>query len=124
MRINKTPIPLPDPNVVLPSDVRRTIARGEAEFRKIAQQPSVIPSPATEPLPITSIIDREEHLRRERHLDAKERGAQGRRGRPPKVHRLRIVAIFADYLEGKGTKFSTGRNSRMNKAIQQWMIEV
>lgn len=59
--------------------------------------------------------------RRERRLVRRWNAGVGKRGRPPKIDRLRWSAIYADYLERTGTPFRKGRNSKMNRHMLDWL---
>ena len=122
MRINDTAEPGFDPNVTLPADVQRTIARGHVAFANSGGS-TAFASKAFAPPTIISIIEPTEHRRRERRLKAKKQRASGRRGQPPMTYRLRAVAIYVDDLERQGVRFATARRSRMNIEVRKWLHE-
>jgi hypothetical protein len=55
-------------------------------------------------------------------LWARERFAEGERGQPPMVQRLRFVLRLVRALEARGIPFGVSPNSRMNKLVRKVQI--
>jgi hypothetical protein len=113
-----------DPDVKLPADIRATIARGEAAYRKFKKswrkQGLTRPrAPAVGTNFVISVIDKDVQDRRDAALSALEKLSVGKRGQPPKVVRLRVVQIIVDRLRAEGVRFAIGRNSQMSKLVRE-----
>ncbi len=106
-----------DPDVKLPADLQRTVARGEEAFKRTRGLAAgdVIPSI------ITSVIDQRVQDRRDANLSARELPTKGNRRQPPMINRLRAVTILVDRLMSDGMPFAVGPNSKMNKAVRIWL---
>jgi hypothetical protein len=70
---------------------------------------------------VISVVDADEEERRDRSLLQKAQAARGKRGRPPKLERLKVVTILVEDFESRGIPFATARDSRMNKVVQHWL---
>lgn len=112
-----------DPNVKLPADVQATIARGKAAFERQKRSEGTRGPGAGDVIPgiITSVIDQEVQDRRDANLDARELPTKGNRRQPPMIIRLRSVMILVDRLTSDGMPFGVGPNSKMNKAVRNWL---
>ncbi len=77
--------------------------------------------PTRKPRVIVSILEPEESEARERELERIIQESIGRPGQPPMADRLRAVSVVVDQLERDGIPFATARNSRMNKAVREWL---
>jgi hypothetical protein len=111
-----------DPAVTLPADVQATIARGEAAYKRQSHNRN---SGCRDLVPrvITSVADQNVQDRREANLEAQQRPPKGGRRQPPMTPRLRAVMIVVDRLKADGMRFAVGPNSRMNKAVSNWLNE-
>jgi hypothetical protein len=122
MHIKHNPSAPPDSDVVLPADVKATIARADAALK--SQRGNASTGLKAKGLRvIISIINPDDQVRREKRLKAKKQKAAGRRGQPPMTDRLRNVSIYVDHLERHGEKFATARKSRMNRKVREWLNE-
>jgi hypothetical protein len=111
-----------DPDVELPADVQRTIARGEEAFkRQKRSRTRGLAASDVVPSIITSVIDQEVQDRRDANLDARELPTKGNRRQPPMTTRLRVIMILVDRLVSDGIPFRVGPNSKMNKAVRLWL---
>jgi hypothetical protein len=70
-----------------------------------------------------SILDPDEYWGREEAIIKLEELANGQPGQPPMTDRLRAVTIVVDQLERDGIRFATARDSKMNKALREWLNE-
>jgi hypothetical protein len=115
--------PPSDPAVTLPADVQATIARGESAFKSQGQpvNPGQGCRGASMPSIITSVVDQKVQDFRDAILDVRELQSKGTRRQPPMIHRLRAVIILIDRLVSDGVPFGVGPNSRMNKAVHDWL---
>jgi hypothetical protein len=113
---------LVDPRVILPADVQAAIARGEAAFKSQSKQVGIRGSiDGAMPKIITSVVDQQVQDLRDVILDARDLQSQGARQQPPMIGRLRAVTILVDRLVANGVPFGVGPNSRMNKAVRNWL---
>ena len=112
-----------DPDVKLPADVQATIARGEEAFKNQSRSVSTRVRDDSDLIPriITSVIDQSIQDRRDAILDARALQTKGNRRQPPMITRLRVVMILVDRLMSDGMRFGVGPNSRMNKAVRNWL---
>jgi hypothetical protein len=112
-----------DPSVILPADVQATITRGEAAFkgqgRKIRMRDAI--NSGAMPRIITSVVDQQVQDSRDIVLDTRELQSEGTRQQPPMIGRLRAVMILVDRLLADGVPFGVGPNSKMNKALHNWL---
>src|SRR6185437_1040728 len=106
-----------DPAVKLPVDVQATIARGKAAQISVGEgnRRDYVPKI------ITSVVDQSEQDRRDANLDARNRPAKERRRQPPMICRLQAVMAVVDRLRADGMPFGVGPNSKMNKAVRDWL---
>jgi hypothetical protein len=72
---------------------------------------------------IISVVDSVAEDRRDRTIKQIEAKARGSRCQPPMVDRLRVITVLVEHLEATGIPFATAPNSRMNKAVRQWINE-
>jgi hypothetical protein len=109
----------PDQAVTLPVDVQAAIARGEAAFKNRTR--SIRGPEVNHSIPsiITSVIGQEIQDLRDANLNA--RPTKGDRRQPPMTNRLRAVMILVDRLISDGMPFGVGPNSRMNRAVRDWL---
>lgn len=112
-----------DPDIKLPADVRATIARGNAAFeRQTPHKNHRVPNHGGRtPRVITSVVDQDVQDRRDTNLNARARPPKGKRRQPPMTNRLRAAMIVVDRLMADGVPFGVGPNSRMNKAVREWL---
>jgi hypothetical protein len=115
--VEKSPI---DPAVKLPADVQATIARGEGAFKQQSHIRNSGRSDLAPPI-ITSVVDQSVQDRRDANLDAQQLPLKGGRRQPPMIPRLRAVMIVVDRLKADGMPFGVGPNSKMNKAVRNWL---
>ena len=101
----------------------RAIARGEAAFKRQKPVEGTRGLAASDVVPkiITSVIDQRVQDRRDANLDAREIPTKGNRRQPPMTNRLRAVMILVDRLRSDGMPFGVGPNSKMNKAVRNWL---
>ena len=109
----------PDPNLKLPGDIRATIRRGDAAFKKQSQKRAKSGRPKV----ITSVVDDSIQDIREANLEARIKVPTRHRRQPPMLARLRVVMIVVDRLTAEGVPFGTGPRSRMNKKVRDWLNE-
>jgi|GraSoiStandDraft_24_1057298.scaffolds.fasta_scaffold132743_3 hypothetical protein len=105
-------------DVPLPADIQATIARGEAAFKRQSRSVGI---GASVPTIITSVVDQQVQDSRDLALDARELQSKGNRQQPPMIGRLRAVMILVDRLVSDGMRFGVGPNSKMNKAVHNWL---
>ena len=112
-----------DAGVILPADVQATIARGEAAFESQGRSVSSGKAAPDGAIPkiVTSVVDQGVQDLRDIVLDARERKSKGNRQQPPMIGRLRAVMILVDRLSSDGIPFGVGPNSKMNKAVHDWL---
>jgi hypothetical protein len=110
-----------DPNVVVPTDVKATIARGAAAHRA----GGVVCSKLRDGTPdfMTAVTDQNVQDTRDRHFDEIESAARGKQQQPPMVARLRVVIVIVDRLMTDGVPFAVGPNSKMNRMVRDWLNE-
>ena len=110
-------------DVTLPADVQATIARGEAAFKSQSRLIGTreVANGGSFPTIITSVVDQQVQDFRDVALDARELQSKGNRQQPPMIGRLRAVMILVDRLVSDGIPFGVGPNSKMNKAVQNWL---
>lgn len=109
-----------DPNVILPREIKATIACGEAAFKhQGGSAASVGPMQRI----ITSVVDQAKQDRRDIILDARDLRSAAKRQQPPMTDRLRAVVILVDRLVSDGVPFAVGPNSKMNRLVQAWLHE-
>ena len=103
--------------------MQATIARGEAAFKKQSRSEGARVPDASGLVPsiITSVIDVSVQDRRDANLDARAQPTKGNRRQPPMIPRLRAVMIVVDRLTADGVPFGVGPNSKMNKAVREWL---
>lgn len=112
-----------DPAVTLPADIQASIARGEEAFKNQSRSEGARVPHGSGPIPniITSVIDQSVQDRRDINLDARAQPTKGNRRQPPMINRLRAVMIVVDRLMSDGMPFGVGPNSKMNKAVRNWL---
>ncbi len=124
-----TEVPI-DPDVKLPAEIQATIRRGEQAFKRESKRRKQGRAQTCNPAPegstavpsfITSVGDEEVQNHRESMLEAKAQQSRGKRGQPPRLDRLRVVWTIVDRLQAEGVRFATGRNSKMNKLVREWL---
>ena len=69
------------------------------------------------------MLDQDVQESRDAHLDTSQGQSKGKRGQPPMLYRLRSVQVVVDRLRAEAVPFATGRNSRMNKLVREWLNE-
>jgi len=116
MRVARRPC---DPHVKLPTDISATIARGKAAFK----QQKTCASAKSIPKVITAVVDQDLQDHRDANLGARETVPKGTRRQPPMVDRVQAVMILVNRLLAEGMPFGVGPNSRMNKAVREWLNE-
>jgi hypothetical protein len=110
-----------DPAVKLPADVQATIARGEEAFKSQKSYKPPRNHAGRIPKVITSVADQDRQDRRDANLAGRAQPSKGTRRQPPMLGRLRAVTILVDRLLADGVPFGVGPNSRMNKAVREWL---
>jgi hypothetical protein len=117
-----------DPDVKLPADVRDTVTRGEAAFRrskrKLKRRKINKNSPrdsAAVPNFVISVVGKAAQDSRDAALEALTQQSRGKRGQPPMLDRLPVVRTIVDRLLSEGVRFATGRNSQMNRLVRDWL---
>jgi len=95
-------------NLKLPHPVRNAIAQGRRAFSKRKKFDTNYSNKVLRAMPLD---------RKRQHLQvAREEG-----GQPPWVERFREATIIVEWLESQGVPFGVCPNSRMNKALLQWL---
>jgi hypothetical protein len=113
-----------DPNVRLPDDVRATIARGDEAFKNQDQGTRARATHGNDlSRVITAVTDQTVQEQRDRNIDARAQPTKGRRRQPPMIPRLQAAMIVVDRLKADGIPFGVGPNSKMNKAVREWLNE-
>jgi hypothetical protein len=110
-------------DVTLPADIQATIARGEAAFKGQSRPVGTrgMANGGSFPTIITSVVDQQVQDLRDVALDARELQSKGNRQQPPMIARMRAVMILVDRLVSDGVPFRVGPNSKMNKAVHNWL---
>lgn len=111
-----------DSAIELPDDIKITIARGAAAFQDTLKAvPNNQSIPSQLPKLISSVTDQEKQDAIDQVFSGRVQTAAGKRQQPPMIDRLRFVMILVDHLNFKGVPFGVGPNSRMNKAVREWL---
>ncbi|WP_028168970.1 hypothetical protein [Bradyrhizobium elkanii] len=108
------------PIVVMPADVKASIARAAAA-EAVGEE---IPADTTKDLPHdfrTAVTDQDVQDARDRHFNGLEAAGKGKRQQPRMINRLRATDVFVQREIADGTLFAVGPNSTMHRKVREWL---